>query len=132
MKSGYTFEFTGNYVHLNHSDDFVVNPQTIRRLWDDLAEFCNENGCKKVLAEGKVFKRKMTTVEAFESGNAVGKKILGLWLACVFPEYQPDETTDFFKTVAKNRGVRVEFFQNRQDALEWLNVNEEIKAASEN
>lgn len=124
MKTGYSFEFLGNYISVKHSDDFTISFQTMAKFWEDLADFCKTHNCRKVLAEGNVFKRKMTTVEAFESGNKVGKLILGLWLACAFPEYHPDETTDFFKTVAKNRGVRVEFFQDREAALKWLNVTE--------
>jgi len=127
MKNEYSFEFFGNYIHVIHSENFVITPQKMIKFWDELAEFCKQHNCKKVLSEGYVFRRKMTTVDAFESGNAAGKKILGLWLAGVFPEYKPDETTDFFKTVAKNRGVRIEFFQDREAALQWLNVAEQSK-----
>jgi len=34
--------------------------------------------------------------------------------------YVPGELSDFFKTVARNRCVNVEFFSNRPDALTWL------------
>lgn len=122
MKTAYNFDFSDGFVQVFHTDDFVVTAQSIKQFWNELAEFCKKKDCKKVLAEGKIFKRKMSTVEAFESGNTAGKKILGLWLACVFPQYKPDETTEFFKTVAKNRGVRIEFFTDREKALEWLNV----------
>lgn len=129
MKIGYSFKFSGNYIYVQHFEDFAASAQSRIKFWEDLAAFSKANNCKKVLAEGNIFKRKMSTVEAFEFGNTAGKKILGLWLAFVFPEYQPDVTTDFFKTVAKNRGVRIEFFNDRVDALQWLNVVKRLNAA---
>lgn len=122
MKIGYSFKFSGNYIYVQNFEEFTASAQSMVKFWDDLAAFCKANNCKKVLAEGNIFKRKMSTVEAFEFGNTAGKKILGLWVAFSFPEYQPDVTTDFFKTVAKNRGVRIDFFNDREDALRWLNV----------
>lgn len=129
MKPAYSFEFFGSYIRVIHSDNFVINQQSITKFWNDLAEYCKKHHCKKVIAEGRIIKRKMTTVEAFESGNTAGKKVLGLWLACCFCDYEPDQTTEFFKTVAKNRGVRIEFFQDCEEALQWLNVAEISKVA---
>lgn len=129
MKTGYSFKFSGNYIYVRHFEDFIVSAQSMNIFWEDLAAFCKTYNCKKVLAEGNIFKRKMSTVEAFQFGNTAGKKILGLWLAFVFPEYQADVTTDFFKTVAKNRGVRIDFFNDYEDALQWLNVIERMNAA---
>lgn len=42
-------------------------------------------------------------------------------LSC-FYGYRPDEKSRFFKDVAQNRGVRVEFFGERDAALRWLGV----------
>jgi len=129
MEISYSFKFSGNYIYVQHFEDFTAYAQSRIKFWEDLADFCKANHCKKVFAEGNIFKRKMSTVEAFEFGNTAGKKILGLRLAFVFPEYQPDATTDFFKTVAKNRGVRIEFFNDREEALQWLNVVKRLNAA---
>ena len=48
--------------------------------------------------------------------------LTGVSLACCFYGYAPDQQTHFFKDAAQNRGVRVEFFDEREAALRWLGV----------
>ena len=48
--------------------------------------------------------------------------LAGVSLACCFYGYKPDDKSQFFKDVAQNRGVRVEFFGERGAALRWLGV----------
>ena len=49
--------------------------------------------------------------------------LTGVSLACCFYGCAPDQQTHFFKDVAQNRGVRVEFFDEREAALRWLGVD---------
>jgi hypothetical protein len=35
----------------------------------------------------------------------------------------PDDQSRFFKDVAQNRGVRVDFFNDRDAALRWLGIS---------
>jgi len=43
---------------------------------------------------------------------------------CIY-EYIPDETTQFFKNVAYNRGATIEFFNDKKKALAWLGIAED-------
>lgn len=44
-------------------------------------------------------------------------------VACCFYGYAPDQQTRFFMDVSQNRGVRIEFFAEREAALRWLGVD---------
>ena len=129
MKIGYNFEFFGNYIQVRHSENFVITPPEMMKFWTELAEFSKQHNCKKVMVDGTIGYRKMSTVEAFESGSIAGRKVLGVWLAFYFPDYKPDQITEFFKTVARNRGVRIDFFTDREIAFKWLSVLENVAAA---
>ena len=43
-------------------------------------------------------------------------------MACRFEGQAPKKLVDFLKLVASNRGGRVEFFSNLDEALRWLGV----------
>jgi hypothetical protein len=75
-----------------------------------------------VLVEAPSPSRKMDTTAAFESGTRVSQVAPGLKVAMFFLDYKTDELTEFFKTVARNRGTRIEFFGDKESALEWLGV----------
>jgi hypothetical protein len=59
-------------------------------------------------------------MDSFGLGSLAGSMLTGVSLACCFYGYTPDQQTQFLKDVAQNRGVRVEFFDNREAALRWL------------
>ncbi len=119
-----SIEYNGRYIHIVTSSKFAINPEEQTKLWNEIAKSCKENSCLKVFHEGPSPIRKMTTVDSFESGVMASEVVPGLRLAVFFPEYPADEITQFFKTVAFNRGVTVEFFTDRSEALRWLGVEE--------
>jgi hypothetical protein len=75
-----------------------------------------------VLIEGTIARRQMATMDSFGLGALAGSMLTGVSLACCFYGYTPDQQTQFFKDVAQNRGVRIEFFDSREAALRWLGV----------
>jgi hypothetical protein len=91
-------------------------------VWVALCEACRERGLLRALAEGDNVTRHVTPMEAFDVASLVGRLLPGLSVACVFRGYVPDEQTEFFRTAAMNRGVRVEFFEDLNGALHWLGV----------
>jgi hypothetical protein len=94
---------------------------------DELMEVCKKGSCVRVLLEAPSPRRKMDTTAAFESGTRLARVSPGLRIAMLFYNYKTDELTEFFKTVAHNRGVRVEYFSEKKKALEWLRVEREQK-----
>lgn len=122
MKGDFSLEFRGDYIHIQHDKDFEISPESMNEFWTALGEACEQYKCPRVLAEGPAPKRRMDTIGAFESGIHASKVAVRLSLALCFYDYKTDELSDFFKTVARNRGARVEFFTDRDEALRWLGV----------
>jgi hypothetical protein len=59
-------------------------------------------------------------MESFDHAGLAARLMPGLSVACCFRGFKPDEQTEFFRTAAMNRGVRVEFVQDLNAALRWL------------
>lgn len=122
--------FRGSYVHVQHEPDYVITLDSISRLYKAIGEACRQYNCYRVLAEGGALSRKMNMPDAFESGSQIAQSIAGLTMAICLKGYKPDELTTFFKTVARNRGATVEFFQDTDEALKWLGVQKYEKKTS--
>ena len=121
LNSDFEMVFRGEYLHILHPPNYEITSEGMKKLWTTLVEACQTHQCTKVLAEGKVYLRKMNAGEAYSSGTTAAT-IPRLRLACLFYDYVPDDLTAFFKMVSSNRGVAVEFFTKKEDALKWLDV----------
>jgi hypothetical protein len=121
--NGVVITFHDGYLHITHPENFVVLSEEIEGLWQNLAEACRAFGCNRVLNEGNVDLSKLKSYDTYIAGSQAGG-IRGLRMACLFYGFEPDEQSEFFKTVASNRGAKVEFFRDRAEALKWLGVTE--------
>jgi len=120
--TNFKISFFGTYLHVQLDPGFVICPESMSRLWSDLAEASNAYDCRNILAEGLTPSRRMNMAGAFVSGDQLSKSVAGLMLACYFEGYKADELTEFFKTVSRNRGTMVEVFSTREEAFRWLDV----------
>ena len=120
---GVVITFCDGYVHISHPDNFVILSEDIEGLWKNLTVACRTYNCSRVLNEGKIDLSKLRAFDSFSAGSQAGE-IEGLRMACLFKNYQPDEKFEFFKTVAANRGAKVEFFLDKAEALKWLGASE--------
>lgn len=120
-----SFEVTVHaaYLHIKYPPGFVISPGSSEQVWKDLGELCRRHGCPKVLLEASSPVRDLDTMSAFDSGRMVAEITPGLTVAICFENYTFDELSSFFKTVAQNRGVKIEMFTNVNEALEWLEVD---------
>ena len=124
MHTSFTLDFVSDYIRIQYPRNYEITPESQQKLWTAIGEACRKYNCHRVLAETSVPpKRNMSQIDAFKSASQAASASSDLRLACLFPEYQTDETTEFFITVAYNRGVRIEFFSNREEALKWLNAD---------
>lgn len=124
MSTDFSLEFNGKYIHVIHAPDYEISPESNEKLWKELSSACQKHKCRKVFAEGQTQKRRVTSLDAFQSGSQASESIPGLTLAICIYDYTPDETTEFFKNVAYNRGVRIDFFKDKKKALEWLGIKD--------
>ena len=122
MNTNFTMEFCGAYIHVRLTSGYEISSESMYRLWTDLAEFIRMYKCHRVLSEGLMPSRRMNMAGAFISGEQISQSVSGLLMACYFEGYQPDELTEFFKTVARNRGASIEFFSDREKAFQWLGI----------
>ncbi|MGC8744955.1 MAG: hypothetical protein ACP5T0_13855 [Verrucomicrobiia bacterium] len=113
-------EFKGDYVHVIQPKGYEINPEAMEEFYKTLAEFCKANNCYKILAECDSPVRKLKLHNAFSNADKLSSQLPLIKLACCFYNYQVNEISEFFKTAAFNRGVNVEFFNDKQKALEWL------------
>ena len=120
MSSGFTLEPREGYLYVQLDAGYEFNADGTTRMWMAISEACRANGLRKVLAEGDGVTRRMTPMEAFDLVGLVTRLLPGLSVACCFRGYVPDEQSQFFRTAAMNRGVRTEFFQDLNAALQWL------------
>ena len=124
MSSDFTLTLHSDYLEVNQSPDFVITPESVGRVWKAVIDAYNEHGCRRVLVEGPVLGRKMEMMDAYESGSILDKgKLYGLRVAFCLQGYHPDQISEFFTTVAKNRGFLIRFFEDKTEALQWLGTN---------
>jgi len=117
-----TLELCEGYLYARLVPGFEITPERMNRLWKQLGEACEQHQVRHVLTEGTVSGRRMTTMDSFENAAVAARLVPGLTMACFVQGHVPDQQTDFFKIAAMNRGVRVDFFAKREDALRWLGI----------
>ena len=119
-----TLEVRDGYLYARLVSGFEITPERMNRLWKQIGDACVRHKMRRVLTEGTVSRRRMTTMDSFENAAVAARLVPGLAMACFVQGHVPDEQTEFFKIAAMNRGVRVEFFNNRDEALRWLGIRE--------
>ena len=124
LDSEATLELRDGYLYARLVPGFEITPDRMNRLWQSIGEACLKSGLRRVLTEGTVMGRRMTTMESFENAAVAARLVPGLAMACFVQGHIPDEQTEFFKIAAMNRGVRVEFFRSHDEALRWLGVRQ--------
>jgi hypothetical protein len=111
-----------DYLHVALAPGYEIHSEGATQLMKSVSDVCARQGQRRVLIEGTVAARRMATMDSFAIGTLAGSMLAGVSLACCFYGCKPDHKALFFKDVAQNRGVRVEFFRDRDDALRWLGV----------
>ena len=105
----------------------VENPPDYDVVWIEqppklqaMSAACSEAGYNKVLIRGSKENVKLTTMQVFALGKEVAK--LKLMVAVVTQHDASKEMVKFLENVTKNRSLPVRFFDNEQDARDWLGV----------
>ena len=108
------------YVLIERPSDYEVDwteqPAELKKI----SAFCKETGCRKVLVLGPRTKVTLSAVEVFKLGEEIAK--LALQIAVVELHDASKENVKFLENVVINRGVPIQFFDNEQDAKDWLGI----------
>jgi hypothetical protein len=122
--SGFTLEPRDGYLYVQLAPGFEMDLESTSRVWVAICEACRERGLRRALLEGEGVTRRMMPIEAFDVADLAARLLPGLSVACIFRGYVPDSQSQFFRTAAMNRGVRMEFFQDLNAALRWLGAGD--------
>lgn len=123
MNAHLQIEFRDGFVHVQYPAECEVTPENQSRLWNEITMAANRFKCRKVLSEAPPLpRRKIGTLDAINLAKQATNAAPGLSVACCLAGYIPDDSDEFFKTAALNRGMRIEFFPNREEAITWLGI----------
>jgi hypothetical protein len=123
MSTDFKLTPRADYLHVELAPGYEIKPEGTTQLAFALSDACARQGRRRVLIEGTVARRSMGTMDSFSFGSLMGSALTGGAVACCLYGYVPDQQTQFFKDVSQNRGVRIEFFKDRDAALRWLGVD---------
>ncbi len=108
------------YVLVERPQDYrvVLNEQSARLM--EISAACKEAGSRKVLILGPKTKVRLSVSDIYNLGQEIAK--LGLRIALVESHDASKENEGFLINVVTNRGVPIQFFDNEQDAKDWLEI----------
>lgn len=124
MSFDFTQEFRETHVVVQLAPDFELHPPELPAHWARIIEFCKQHDCYKVLSLAHNPRRRMNTLDAYDSGKLAASGGVTLKIACFWKDYPRDGLTRFFQTVAANRGLEIEYFDSLAAAQEWLGISE--------
>src|SRR5688572_1957744 len=122
MDEAFNIEHRLDHVHVQFGTSYTADPEWQDELWNLLRAFCEGHDTRRVLAEGVLPAPDRSTVAVVE-GAKKAAVIPNLWLAFHFDDFVPTETTELYEVIAASQGVRVRFFTDREQALDWLRAN---------
>ncbi|MGE3467558.1 MAG: hypothetical protein AB7J13_11565 [Pyrinomonadaceae bacterium] len=122
LEGGFSIEFRDDHVHVLLGKGLGVNAEQRTSIWEQISRMCEYHGCRRVLVEGRVPEGVLQTSEVIDAGLKTAA-VPKLSMAFCFDDFQPDELSELYETVAASRGVRVKFFSDSERALMWLRSN---------
>ncbi len=109
------------YVLIERSHDYEVVMSEQPAMMMEMSAVCKEAGYNKILILGHRTKVKLSTSEIYSLGEEIAK--LGLLIAVVESHDASSENEEFLENVVSNRGMPIQFFDNEQDAKDWLKIS---------
>jgi len=106
-------------VERPHDYEVVISEQSERLR--EISAACKDADCRKVLIIGPKTTVKLSVTELFNLGHEIAR--LGLQIAVVELHDASNADVKFLENVVQNRGNPIQFFDNTQDAKEWLGVS---------
>lgn len=122
LEGGVAVEFRDDHIHIQLGKGLKVSGEQRNALWEMIGRLCAEHNTRRVMVEGPSPEGVFQTSEVIDAGLKTAT-VPKLWMAMCFDNFQPNELTELFETVAGSRGVRVKHFSNTERALLWLRTN---------
>ena len=119
--SDHKISIQSGYVLVERPQDYEVDLNVMPEMLVELANFCKEAGCHKVIIVGEKTKVNLGVMDIFKLGSQLAK--LRLQIAMVETHNASDDDVDFLENVTVNRGGQIQFFDSEQNAKVWLRVS---------
>ncbi len=103
--------------------DYQVTTEQTAKFWAAIEEACVLNESHRVLVEGYVPNRHELQASQIVDSGMQAAAVPRLWLALCLEDFEPDDLSELFKTIAATRGVHIKFFSDRDRAVNWLRTN---------
>lgn len=97
--------------------------QTVLSMSNDILAVCVEKKVKKVLADVRALKGRLSTIEAYEIPSKHFPKMRDrnvITHNAIVDLKEFEHNYKFFENVAVNRGFNIRIFSNPNEAFEWL------------
>ena len=115
-----TISIQPGYVLIERPPDYEVNWEDQSEKLREISALCKEHGCPKILVRGPKTKVKLSMIEILRLGQEIAKSRLRV--AVVERHDATDQDVRFLESVTAGRGGAIQFFDNEQDAKDWLGV----------
>ena len=122
MGMEFAVTFRGDHVHVLLGGESDVDSELSKDYWGTLRKICEEHDCKRILVEGVAPGGERKPEEVIEAGARTAT-VPNLWLAFHLENYEATELSELYEAVAASKGVRVKFFADADEALNWLRTN---------
>ncbi len=118
--SEHKISIQSGYVLVERSWNYEVVWSEQQAFLMEISAFCEAASCRKVLILGPSTKVSLAGMEIFDLGQEISK--LRLRIAVVELHDASHGDVEFLKNVASNRGGPIRFFDNEQQAKDWLGI----------
>lgn len=113
-------------IKLENRDEYLyalvggekLTPAISRMYWDEIAEMCSRLQMSKIMIE-KNFTESVSPPEMLEMGIYLGKILAGKKIAFL-DLYKNENINELGKIIARNQGVKMRIFMDREEAKKWL------------
>ena len=109
-----------DHILVERPPDYEVVLSEQSRSLLELSAACKETGCEKVLIVGPRTRVRLSPFDMLELGKQIAK--LNVQMAIVEMHDASNDSMSLLKSVAFNRGSRIRFFDNVEDAKGWLEI----------
>lgn len=116
-----TLESKKDYLFVEYTEPYQL--EACIALMQEVAEICRRDKFTKVLVDMSGMMGKISTIDRFKLGVAGADTFRGIAQVAII--YRKEELNWFAETVGVNRGANVRVFSGPDEALKWLDVEEE-------
>ena len=121
MSKGHSLEVHAEFISVSLKLD--MRSDALPNCLRELASACAEYSCRHILGHVDGPLGALTTADVFEMATYLATTIPALKVALLIGDDDSEELQEFFQLAASNRGLMIEFFTDRTQALLWLGVS---------